>query len=284
MVAGADHDALGAVVLEEVKDTGKGLVVCQNLVNLGSRVVAVAGVVNPASLNHEEETFLAVLRSGTQSLQSGPRHLVKGRIDVALVPPVDFVGNVGIGKETKQRELDGAAQTEAIEVLAAVNVVEAVFLLGQGNNVPAVGAARALGRVGQEVAAATTEHEVYDTAERVVADHLLGDAVFFGAHVDMSSKAGGGGVSDAGGDDQAGHVAGALGGLQHGSAGRVIGQDRDGTIVTLEAAGEGGCAGGRVGNQAAGRAGARLADQVLVDDQRVVPGLGVLVLLEATRK
>lgn len=250
--------------------------------DLSGWVVGVAGVVDPAALDHQEEALLAVLRSRTQGSHGCPGHLVKRRVDVVLVPSVDLVRNIRVGEEAKHRELHGAAQVEPVEIGAAVNVVEAKFLLRQRDNVLIVLATRAVGGVGQEVAAATAEHEVHDTAERVVTDHLLGNTVLLRAHVDVSSEAGGRGIGNARGDDQAGHVASLLGRLQHGAASRVVGQHGDGAVVALEAARESRGSSGRVRHQAARRAGPRLADKVAVQDQRVVPRLGVLVLLEAT--
>ena len=115
MVGGGDHDCLGLLILDEVEHAAEGLVVGKHLVDLGSGIVVVAGVVNTRTFNHEEETL--VLTTGAEDVNGLEGHvletgLIKSRLLVtsggerlvqilALDVAVEPLGHVGGGEDTK---------------------------------------------------------------------------------------------------------------------------------------------------------------------------------------
>lgn len=127
MVGGGDHDCLGLLILDEVEHAAEGLVVGKHLVDLGSGIVVVAGVVNTRPFNHEEETLVAVACSFAQRLHSSLGHFVQRRVLVVLVATVNLVRDVGVGEETKHREVDLGTALETIKASAVRNIVKAVL-------------------------------------------------------------------------------------------------------------------------------------------------------------
>lgn len=212
VVRRGDQDTRGVVLLEEVQDGGKGLVVRQDFVHLGSWVVPVAGVVDAGALDHDEEALVAVGGGLAEGLQRGASHLLQGRVHVVLVAAVDLEGDVGLGEKAQQRQLGVGAAVQRVKRPAVVQVVEAV-LLGNLDQVAVVVAAAAVGRVGQEMAPTAAEQEVDDPAERVLADLLLGDAVLVLAQVDVRGEARRRGIGDPGRHDEPGLVASQMGSL-----------------------------------------------------------------------
>ena len=87
---------------------------------------------------------------------------------------------------------------------------------------------------------------------------------------DVRSEASGSGICDIGRHHQARVVSGALGCLENGAAGLVVGEHRDGAVVALEAARKGRSASGRIRHQAVARARARGAPEVTVEGEGVV--------------
>jgi hypothetical protein len=284
VVGSRHHDCLGLLVLDEVEHAAEGPVVGKHLVHLRSGVVVVACVINARAFNHQEEALVTVAGRTAQRVHGSLGHLVQRGVLVVLVAAVDLVRDVAVGEEAQHGELDVGAKLQVAEGGAVGDVVEAVFA-GEVHDVAVVGpAGEVLGGVGDEVAASAAEHQINDAAERVVTDHLLSDAVLLLAHVDVGGEAGRCGIGDACGDDEARHVAGLLRSLEHRPAGLVVGCDGDGAVVALLGAREGGCASSRVGDEAGRRAGTRLTDHVLVDDELLAPGRAVLVLHEAARQ
>lgn len=106
------------------------------------------------------------------------------------------------------------------------------------------------GGVGDKMAAPTTEHEIHNATERVVAHHLLSNTVLLLAHVDVRREARRCSIGNACSNNQARHVPCLLCCLEHCPAGLVVRCDRDGAVVALLRAREGGCAGGGVGDEA----------------------------------
>lgn len=270
VVARGDQDAVRLRLLQKVQHDLERLVVLQHLHDLRGGVVDVAGVVDPAALNHEEEALVAVAGGLLERRQRRRGHLAQAGVHVRHVAAVDLEGHVAGGEQAQQRQRDVLPQRQVVEPLAIVRVRPPVLPLGDAHHVHIVGAAAALGRVPQEMAAAAAEDQVDGPPEHALADLLQGDLVHLQAVVDVGGEAGRGGVGDVGGDDEAGEVAGALGGLEHGAAGAVAGQHADGAVVALAGAREGGRAGGRVGHEAVGRPRARRAPEVLVQRQHVI--------------
>lgn len=249
MIAGGHQEGLCLAVLDKVGDELESLVVLEDFPNLCGGVVDVAGVVDPAALDHEEEALVAVLRGLFEGAQGRGGHLAQAGVDVAHVAAVNLKGDIVVGKEAELGERDLFAALEGVKARAVAGVGPAKLVLGLLDDVRVVESAAAVGAVGEEVAAATAEHDVDDAAEGTVADLLKGNVVVHGAGEDVAGEAGGCGVRDVGGDDEAGHEARTLGGLEDGAAGFVVGEDGDCAVVALFPAGEGGGAGGAVGDE-----------------------------------
>ena len=272
VIACAHNDTGDGGSIEEVEDAGERFVVCHDFVDLRDRVVGVAGMIDARALDHEEETLLAVLRRGAEGVDGEVGHFVKRRVNVVLLAAIDFIGDVGRGKKTKQRELHRAAGFERVEGFAIGDVGKLIVIGCHFDHIDIVRAAGARARVGQKVAAATAKHEVDDRAKRMVAYHLASNNVFFFPDVDVGGETGRCCVGDSRRHDQAGHVTRLLCGFQHSAAGRRIWQNRDGTVVALLPTGKRCSACRRVRHQARGAASARGADEVLVENKDIVHG------------
>lgn len=159
MVAGSDENAFDVVLIEEVEDAGEGGIVGKDFVDLSYGIVAVTGMVDPAAFDHEEESLVAVFGGRLKRCERGSCHLVKGWVDVVHVPPVNFVGDVGGGKEAQEGKLDARAEVQTIEAFAVADIAEAV-LLGEVHDIAVIVAAGSVGGVGKEMAATSAEHEV----------------------------------------------------------------------------------------------------------------------------
>src|SRR5690242_8649543 len=252
--------------------------------DLSGGIIMMASVINPGALDHQKEALVAVASSLAQSLHSSLSHLMQRRVLVVLGTAVDLVRDVCISEETQHRKVKLGTTLQTIEACAVRDVVEAV-LACQVHDIAVVGSAGMLDSgVWDKVTASTTKHQIDHTAKRVIAHHLLGDAIFFLAHVDVRGKAGRCGIGDARGNDQACHISGLLCCLEHRPAGLVVGRDRDSTIITLLRAREGGSAGSRIGDQTGRGSSTRLADHVLVDDELLAEGCTVLELHKAARQ
>lgn len=277
MVAGADHKTFSVVLVKEVDDGLHGSVVSKDLVDLSSRVVVVASMIDSAAFNHEEEALVAVFGGIAQGAQGSLCHFLERWVLVVDVSAVNLEGDVGGSKKTEQRELDSRAEIEGVKVLARLDVVPTV-LVCLVNQVSTIGSAASSGCVGQEMAPSSTENQVDVSSQRAITNELFGDLVFHGTGSDVRGKACRGSVGDARRDDKAGGVAGSLCGLHDAAARRVVGGDADGAVVRLVAAAKGRGSSSTVGDETAAAAGAAVSNKVLVQDQSVVPRQGIDVL------
>ena len=247
------------------------------------RVVDVRGMVDAAALNHEEEALVALLSRLLQGADGSGGHLAQARVHVVHVPAVQLERDVPARKETHQRQGHVLAALEVVESGPVVQVRPPVVLLGRADHVVVVLAAAASRRVGQEVAAAAPEHQIDDATKRPVANLLDGDVIVQGPQHDVASEACRGRVSEIRSDHQARHVARALGRLEHGAAGLVVGWEyRNGTVVALGPARKGRGARRAVRHQRVGRPRPAAAPEVAVERQGVVDRQAVDVLAEAT--
>ena len=282
MVTRGNKDALSFALLQEINNRLEGSIVLKNLVDVGGGVVVVSGMVDTATLDHEEETLVAVLSGLLEGTDGGRCHLVEARIDTVHVSAVDLEGNIAAGKETHKGEGNVLTAIETVKAEPVINVVPAVLLLCASDEIIVIKAAATIGRVGQEVAASTSEHEVNDSAKGTVTDLLGGNIIVHSTNDDMASEARRGSIGDVGGDNKTGSIAGAFGSLEHGAAGLVVRrEDRDGAIVALLAAGEGSSSSSAVSNERVRRPSAAAAPEMLVENQGVVAGQPVDVLAEA---
>lgn len=284
MVACGNQDGLSVGLLDEVKNGLERLVVLQHLTNLSSRVVDVAGMVDSAALNHEEETLLAILGSLLKRLESCGSHLAQAGVHVGHVAAVDLEGNIRGRKQTQLRQGNVLAQAKGIETSAVVNVVPTVLLLSELGNVDVILSAAAGSSLGQEVASAAAQHDIDNAAKGSVADLVKRNLIALHAMKDVSGEASRSGIRDIGGYHQAGMVSSALGSFENGTAGLVIGEHRDSAIVALETAREGGSAGSRVRHQAVARARAGGTPEVTVEGEGIIDRQVLGELAERARK
>ena len=83
---------------------------------MGSGIVIVAGVVDPASLNHEEEALVTVLGGIFESTKGSLCHFFERRVFVLDVSAVNLKRNVSRSEEAQQRKLDGRGKLEVVEL------------------------------------------------------------------------------------------------------------------------------------------------------------------------
>lgn len=284
VVACGDEDTLGVGAFDEINNRLEGLVVLEHLADLGGRVVDVAGVVDAAALNHEEEALVAVLGGLLKRRQRRQRHLAEAGVHVGHVAAVDLKRHVTGGKQAKQRQRDVLAQFQGIKPGAVVGVRVPVLLLRNLGDIDVVQSAAAGRRIGEKVAPPAAKDQIDGVPQDALPNLLHRNLVLLRAVVDMRRKARGRRVGDVGRHHQARRVAGALGGLEHGAAGLVVGRHGNGRVVALEAARKGRGAGGRVGDEAVARQGPRGAPEVLVQDERVGPVAALEDLAEGARQ
>lgn len=282
VVAGGNKDGLGLAVGDKVNDSLEGLVVFKHLADLSSRIVVVASVVDAASLNHEEEALVGVLGCLFEGSQGGGSHLAQTGVHIVLLLSVDLKGHVSLSKEAEEGKVDLVAAVEGIEALAIVGVGPAVLLLSQACDIDVICTASALGGVGKEMAAAATEHKIDRAAQNTLANLLKRDGVLHFSYPDVANEAGWCGICDVGRDDESGCISRSLCRLHDRSAWLGVGEDRDGAVVALEAAGEGGRAGSAVSHHGVGGARAAGTPEVLVQGKSVVYGEVVDVLSVAS--
>ena len=154
MITGGDQDGLSIRLLDKVKNRLEGFVILEHLADLSSRVIDVAGMVNSAALNHEEEPLLTVLGSLSKRRKRRSSHLAQTGIHIRHVAAVDFEGNIGGRKQTQLRQGDILAQAKRIETGAIVDVVPSVLLLSELGDVDIILSAAAGSPPRQEVASA----------------------------------------------------------------------------------------------------------------------------------
>lgn len=284
VVARGHQDGLGVALLDKVNHRLESLVVLDDLMRLGRRVVDVTSMIDTTTLDHEEEAVVAVLGLLLERPESRPGHLSQAGVDVVQVAAVQLEGDVVVGEEAEEGEGDLLAAVESIEAAAVVGVRPAELLRGQLDHIGVIQAAAVVGSVRQEVAAATPEHQVDNASQGTVADLLQRDVVVHGTGQDVAGKARGGRIRQVSGDHQTRGVARPLGRLEHGAAGLVVGCHRDGAVVTLFATGERRGAGRAIGHEGVGGAGSAGAPEVLVERQDIVDGEPVYVLSEAPCK
>lgn len=269
VIAGGHKDGFGVGRLDEVEDCLECLVVFENLVDLGSRIVDVAGVVDAATLDHEEETLIALGGGLFQGAQSRLCHLAETGVNIIHVTSVQLEGNIGGCKEAEQGQGGLVSALEGVKGSTVTGVGPAVLFLGQLDDVNVIGSAAALGGVGEEEASATAKDEVDAAAEDTLTNLLQGDLVLHDSEQHVAAEAGGGGIDDVCGNGQARHVTGTLSCLEHGATGVVVRQHGDGAVVGLLAAREGGCAGSGVGDEGGGGPGSARAPEVLVQGESI---------------
>lgn len=231
--------------------------------------------VDAGSLDHDEVALLLARSGAVEDVESGLSHLQEGGL-VLGDAAVHLVAQIAIVEETQDGEGDaGEALLEVLEGGEVGGNVEA-GLLSVLEEVDVVATARAAVALGEEGAAAATEEEVDNGAERVaVADLVVRDGVEGATGlgvggVDWSEQLGSlcikpsmnkeltrrSGVVDGGGDNQGGPHAGELGGLEDSADGGAIGKDTNEVVVGLVARRESGTGGGRVRDQVVGGPGA----------------------------
>lgn len=284
MIARGNQDGLSVRLLDEVKNRLEGLVVLKYLTDLSSRVIDVTGMVNSAALNHEEETLVAVLGSLIKRRKRRRSHLAQTGVHIRHVAAVDLEGNVRSRKQTQLRQRNVLAQSKGIETGAVINIVPSVLLLSELGNVDIILSAAARGALRQEVASAAAQHEINNATKRTMANLVQRNLIALHAMEDVSSEASRSGVRDIGSHHQASVVSSALGSLENGTAGLVIGEHRNSAIVALEAAREGRSAGSGVGHQAVARARAGGTPEVTVEGEGIVDRQVLGELAERARK
>lgn len=242
-----------------------------------------AGVIDSASLNHEEEAFVAVLGGVLESTKSSLCHFFQRRIVILDMSAVNLEGNVARSKETQQRKLHGRGNVEVVELATRTDVVPAV-LVRLVDEVFAICSATARHVCGQEVASSSAQDQIDVSAQRSVSNELIGDLILHSTRSDVRSETGRRGIGDAGSDDKTGGISSPLGRLHDTAAWRVVRRNRDGTIVTLLSTAEGGGPGSAVGDKTVAATRAAVADDVFVQNKRVVDGQSVDVLSPAARQ
>jgi hypothetical protein len=279
VITGSDHETFRVVLFEEVDDSLHGSVIGKHLMDLSSRIVVVTSMVNSASLDHDEETLVTVLCSIAESTKSSLGHFFEGWVLVVNVSAIDFEGNVGGCEQSKQRKLDRRA--EIVKFLTGANIVPIVFIRLL-NQIPAVGSAAASSGVGQKVASSSTKNQIDVSAQRTVANELLSNLIFHSAGSDMRDEACWSSVGDAGGDNESSGIASPLCSLHDTATGSVVGGDADSAVVGLVATAEGSGTSSTVRDKTIAASRATVSDQVLVQDQGMVPRQGVDILVEAS--
>lgn len=281
VVAGGNEDGLRVGVVNKVEHSLEGLVVLEDFVDLSGGVVVVAGVIDPAALNHDEEALVTLFSRLLKGAQSRLSHLAKRREDVVMVSAINLKGNIGGREKAEHGELDFLATLEGIKASTVIGVSPVVLLLSNLGNVDIIGAAASLGGIGKEMASTTAKHQVDSASQDSFSNLLESNGVLEGTVQRMASKAGGGGVGDISGDDETGDVACPLGSLEDGATRLMAVQDSNGAVVALLGARKGGCASSTIGDQLAGGAGAAGAPEVLVENECVVDWETLDVLAEA---
>lgn len=158
VVARGHQDALRVRLLQEVQHDLERLVVLQHFANLRSRVVDVAGVIDPAALNHEKEPLVAVLGRLLQRRQRRGRHLAQARIHIRHVPPVNLKRHIRRREQPQHRQADILPQPQLIKPGPITLIPPAVLLLRDPHDIHVIHPAAPLGPVRQEVTPPATQN------------------------------------------------------------------------------------------------------------------------------
>ena len=208
VVSGDDDQGIGILLLEG-EDDGEGSVEIELFVDERGGVVVVRGVVDTAAFDLEHEAGGAAIQAG----ERGGGHLGErghGGGEGWVAAMVEAIREMFVGEEAEKAlggrgggEQSGAVEDDGVPV-------------GGGEFVGDVAMVGALGR--KEEAAATGEADI-ESAFKVLDGNLL----FLGALSGVGEEAGGCGVGEAGGGDQADGLAGAASLDEEGFVGGAVG-------------------------------------------------------------